>query len=178
MHKFRDLLFEPDGRGTDSGPGIMNAAKRISWYDYFIWAAIGGGLAFVLTYIFNALGYTKAQSYMEAAEGLFGVSSSIFVLFVLYCLVTPLMEELIFRYFIFNLIERYTKRAALSILLTSVLFGIYHMNPVQSLYAFLMGIVITYSYYRYKRLAIPFVVHAAANAVALAVTYGGLSLNR
>ncbi|MCR5403188.1 MAG: CPBP family intramembrane metalloprotease [Butyrivibrio sp.] len=157
-----------------TGSVYSSNAGRIKWYDCIIWAAIGGGTAFVLTFIFNALGLTSAKSYMEIAEGMFGISSSVFVLFMLYCLVTPLVEELIFRYFIFNFIDRYTKSAVLSILLTSALFGIYHMNPVQGSYAFLMGIVITYSYYRYKKLAIPFAVHSAANAVALVVTCSGM----
>ncbi len=139
-------------------------------FTHLVWGLIGALCALVLTFIFNATGLTKLGSFQEAENALFGVSSSIPVLIVLYCFATPMAEELIFRYFLYNFICRYVKRAAVAIILTAALFGIYHLNPVQMLYGFLMGLVITYSYYRHHTLSIPFVVHACANAVALAIT--------
>jgi membrane protease YdiL (CAAX protease family) len=135
-----------------------------------IWGLIGALCALVLTFIFNATGLTQIGSFQEAENALFGISSSVPVLIVLYCFFTPLVEELIFRYLLYNFIMRYVKRAAAGIILTAALFGIYHLNPVQMLYGFLMGLIITYSYYRHHILTIPFVVHACANAVALAIT--------
>lgn len=137
---------------------------------HLIWGLTGALCALVLTFIFNATGLTQIGSFQKAENALFGISSSVPVLVVLYCFVTPLAEELIFRHLLYNFIMRYVKRAAIGIILTAALFGIYHLNPVQMLYGFLMGLVITYSYYRHHSLSIPFVVHACANAVALAIT--------
>ncbi|WP_034443650.1 CPBP family intramembrane glutamic endopeptidase [Butyrivibrio sp. AE2032] len=144
---------------------------KIKWYEFLIWTGIGALAAFILTLIFNVTGLTRVSSFEEASQGLFYVSDSIWVLIALYCFATPLIEELIFRYCIYNLVLKYTKKAAIAIILTAALFGIYHLNPVQMLYGFLMGLLITYSYHRYKILTIPFLVHAAANAVALAYTF-------
>ena len=138
---------------------------------YIICALISCVLALVLNFLFNALGLTENEAFQEASDSLMGVSDNPLLLILLYCIVTPLFEEIIFRYFIYNLIDKYTKRAALSILITSALFGIYHMNPVQMLYGFLMGLIITYSYSKYKVITIPFLVHSAANAVALVYTF-------
>ena len=137
---------------------------------HLMWGLIGAVCALLLTFIFNATGLTQIGSFKEAENALFGISSSLPVLVVLYCIITPLAEELIFRYFLYNFISRYVKRAAVAIFLTAALFGIYHLNPVQILYGFLMGLPITYSYYREHTLSIPFVVHACANAVALVIT--------
>ena len=150
---------------------MKNTSAAVRWYEYILWAGIGALAAIILTYIFNVTGLTSLSSYVEANEGLFGVSKSIPVLIVLYCLVTPVLEEIIFRYFIFNLLKKRIKKAAVSILITAALFGIYHLNPVQMLYGFLMGLLITYSYYKRPVLTIPITVHAAANAVALAYTF-------
>ncbi len=145
--------------------------KEIKWYIYPLWAAIGAVCAFLLTLVFNALGLTAVESYQEASQGLFYASSSVAVLVVLYCFATPLIEEILFRFFIYNFVLKYIKKAAASIVITAALFGLYHLNPVQMLYGFIMGLVITYSYSRYNILTIPFLVHSAANAVALLFTF-------
>ena len=137
---------------------------------HLLWALIGALSAFVLTIIFNITGLTDLTSFQNAEGQLFSVSDSVAVLVILYCFATPLVEELIFRYLIFNFLYKHVKRAALAIITTAALFGIYHLNPVQALYGFLMGLIITYSYYRHRSLSIPFIVHMAANAVALAFT--------
>ena len=144
---------------------------RPKWYIYVLWTAVGAALAGVLNFAANITGLVKEPAFNEAATGLFYVSNSLSVLMVLYCFATPFIEELLFRYFIFNLLLKYTKRAALSVVICAALFGLYHMNPVQMVYCFIMGLVITYSYYRNRVLTIPFLVHAAANAVALAFTF-------
>ena len=133
-----------------------------------IWALIGALSALVLTVIFNAIGLTSLDSFSVAENRLFSISSSTAILIMMYCFATPLAEEILFRYFLFNFLNRHIKRAAVAIVLTAALFGIYHLHPVQALYGFLMGLLITYSYYRHRALTIPLVVHIAANAVALA----------
>ncbi|RKM61951.1 CPBP family intramembrane metalloprotease [Butyrivibrio sp. CB08] len=144
---------------------------RPKWYIYVLWAAIGAALAGVLNFAANITGLVTEPSFNKAATGLFYVSNSLPVLIILYCFATPLIEELLFRYFIFNLLLKYTKRAALSVVICAALFGLYHLNPVQMVYGFIMGLVITYSYYKNRVLTIPFLVHAAANAVALVFTF-------
>ena len=145
--------------------------ERPKWYICLFWACIGASLAGILNYAANITGLVEDSSFRQAAQGLYYVSPSLPVLIVLYCFATPLIEELLFRYFIFNLLYKYTKRAALSIVICAALFGLYHLNPLQIAYGFLMGLLITYSYYRHRILTVPFLVHAAANAVALAFTF-------
>ena len=135
-----------------------------------IWALSGALSALVLTVIFNAIGLTSLDSFSDAENRLFSISSSTAILIMMYCFATPLAEEILFRYFLFNFLNRHIKRAAVAIVLTAALFGIYHLHPVQALYGFLMGLLITYSYYRHRALTIPLVVHIAANAVALVYT--------
>ena len=135
-----------------------------------LWALIGALSALVLTVIFNITGLTQIESFKSSESQLYSISDSLALLITVYCFATPFAEEMIFRYFIFNFLNRRIKRAAVSILITAALFGIYHLHPVQALYGFLMGLIITYSYYRHRIITVPFIVHVAANAVALAYT--------
>lgn len=75
----------------------------------------------------------------------------------------PLVEETVFR----GLIMHYLKRAGLCFwivnLIQALLFGIYHGNLVQGLYAFCIGLLLGYLAGRYNSLIIPVIVHALFN---------------
>ena len=154
---------------------FLNPSKpfenRQKWYIFLFWALTGGLCAAVLTWVFNRTGLVNAPSYQEAAKGLLGASSHISVLVLMYCLMTPVAEEIIFRFLIYGYIFKKTGSGILSVVATALLFGLYHLNPVQMLYGFLMGLVITYGYHHRRNLLIPILAHSAANAVALMFTF-------
>ncbi len=145
--------------------------KKPVWYVYLIWAVIGASCAAALTWLFNITGLVEDSSFREAAAGLFGLSSRLYVLAALYCIITPTLEEVFFRFLLFGFIYGRTGKPRLSIIAAAAAFGLYHLNPVQILYGFLMGLVITYGYYRHRNLLIPIIAHSAANAVALLFTF-------
>ena len=68
------------------------------------------------------------------------VSAAIFVLNI--TIVAPLVEEIVFRGIILNLLRRFGD--SLALLLSSILFAAVHMNLVQMPNAFIMGLVIGY----------------------------------
>lgn len=188
--------------------------KQVRWYNYIEVTVISIVTTIALTFLFGALGLTDNQAYSEIAQRQFFGHDSIAETIGLYCFVSPIVEELIFRFGIFNLMLMIIRRLGLSkdipaaatvrecdssfepdklrsdrfvsvfklirglgqdihlcVWLTSLLFGIYHMNLVQGLYAFLMGLIITYSYAVYRKFSIPVVAHICANATALVITY-------
>jgi membrane protease YdiL (CAAX protease family) len=69
---------------------------------------------------------------------------------------------MVFRGIIFNRIHKWLGDTQ-TILLCAILFALYHFNPVQGLYAFLMGLLISWNYNRYHKISTAFAVHAAAN---------------
>ncbi len=145
--------------------------KKCSPYTYLFWMIAGAGCAAILTVIFNFLSLLDDPSFKEAAEGLFSVSPHLSVMVLLYCVISPTIEEIIFRYLVFGFINKKTGKTPLSILATAMLFGIYHLNPVQMLYGFLMGLLITCGYSRHRNIFIPILTHSAANMVALIFTF-------
>lgn len=77
----------------------------------------------------------------------------------------PLIEEIVFRGIVFRSLRRVSP-AWVAILASSVLFGLYHMNLVQIVYATLMGIVAGIIYEKSNNLLFPILVHVANNLVA------------
>ncbi len=74
----------------------------------------------------------------------------------------PVFEEILFRGLIFGELRKITKvRAALVI--QALLFGIFHLNAIQSSYAFLIGLLLGFVYYRSNSIIAPMIVHIIIN---------------
>ena len=89
-------------------------------------------------------------------------------------IVTPVVEELVFRGLTFRRLKEYTN-FWVAALVSSALFGIYHMNLIQGLYAFVFGIIICVLYDRYGHLAAAVLVHFGANLLSVILQYAGVS---
>ena len=147
-----------------------DTSKSVTPGTYMVYGVMGALFALALTVLFNALGLVEAESYQKVAKSQFGVFESPVMMMLLYCVFTPIVEEVVFRFVIYNSLNYAIKKDLWALMLSSSLFGIYHMNPVQGVYAFLMGVVICYCYRRSESIFVPIIVHASANLIALAYT--------
>ncbi|WP_051544925.1 CPBP family intramembrane glutamic endopeptidase [Butyrivibrio sp. MC2021] len=147
-----------------------NMSVRISAGSYVKYAAVSALWAFILTYAFNRAHFVDMPTYKAIAADQFYVFDSPFMLFLLYCVFTPIVEEIVFRFIIYNSLLMWLKDALMAIIISSALFGVYHMNPVQGFYAFFMGLLICFLYYKSDNIFVPIIAHASANLVALAYT--------
>ena len=80
----------------------------------------------------------------------------------------PLAEELAFR----GLVQRRAcsfMRPRTAVLLTALLFGLYHMNMIQFLYAFPLGLLLGALYWKSGDLKTAVLAHMAANMIVLAI---------
>lgn len=109
----------------------------------------------------------NSETYAQTAEHQYSVLFP-FGLF-LYGIISPLAEEVIFRGIIYNRMKKYMP-VIISMLLSSLLFGLYHGNLVQTLYGFCMGTLIAYTYERFGKFFYAFLFHAAANVTVYTVT--------
>lgn len=89
-------------------------------------------------------------------------------------IVTPVVEELVFRGLVFRRMKEYTSFWPAAIV-SSLLFGLYHMNLVQGIYAFLFGIILCLLYERYGHLAAAIVIHFGANLLSVILQYANIS---
>lgn len=89
---------------------------------------------------------------------------------ILYGFVAPLAEEIVFRALILQRLKKHFP-TGLSIVCSAFIFGAYHGNVVQGLYAFIIGILLAYMYELYNRFWAPFVFHSVANLAVFFLTY-------
>lgn len=89
----------------------------------------------------------------------------------LYGVCSPIVEELLFRGLVQRGLNRLfasvQKGIYLSVLVTALLFAIYHGNLAQAMFAFPMGILIGLSYVRLLSIYAPIVFHVCANVTTL-----------
>lgn len=106
--------------------------------------------------------YTELLDSMGMGQGL--------VPFFYMAVLAPLAEELIFR----GLILKYEEKAVpffVANFIQAFLFGIYHQNVVQFVYAFFVGMLLGYLYKKYDSLALTIVVHGIVNASGNILSY-------
>ena len=100
----------------------------------------------------------------SASERLFSVSLPKQI--VLYGFVSPFVEELVFRQFLFSLLRRLFS-PKVSAVIASAAFALWHGNMLQILYAFPMGILFQYLKERDNTLISPVCCHSGANLCAV-----------
>ncbi len=76
-------------------------------------------------------------------------------------------EELLFRRILYRKLAGYGEKVY--ILFSSLCFGLFHINPSQVFYAFLLGLILAVVYARTKRLWIPISLHFFLNTLGLLV---------
>lgn len=81
-------------------------------------------------------------------------------------IIGPIVEELVFRYVIFNGLRRKMNVAAAAVL-SALIFGLFHLEFVHLLIYFVMGLVLTFVYIQTKRIIVPIIVHMALNTITV-----------
>ena len=77
------------------------------------------------------------------------------------CFIGPLCEELVFRGLLAGRLARYGQKPGAFI--SALLFGLYHANLEQFFYAFLLGLLLAYVYYRTGLLRVSVALHMVLN---------------
>ena len=89
-----------------------------------------------------------------------------------YGILTPFIEELLFRGIVWHRLRRgFTPLE--SALLSSLLFGVSHGNLPQGIYGFIMGMVFALSYELTRRFEVPFLLHCTCNLAVLTAASAG-----
>lgn len=110
----------------------------------------------------------SSEAYNKVHEMQYGVQFAVGL--VLYGIISPLAEEAVFRGILYNRMKRcFNYRIAL--LVSSLLFGIYHGNLVQAVYGSILGMMIAYFYDQYKSFAAPVLFHGVANVSMYVMNY-------
>jgi len=106
------------------------------------------------------------QSYEEIVEIL--GSGNLLVRSLPIVIAAPIGEELLHRGIVLNRLLSWMPKWV-AVLVGSALFGLLHLNLLQGLYAFVLGIAFSLLYVRYRNLWVPIFAHAAINLTSIAI---------
>lgn len=141
-------------------PGVL---KIITGCVFVISFSLSTQIAAVLV---NAA--ASSSTYGEVASAQYSCSLAVGI--IVSCIIAPLAEEILFRGIIYTSFRRYTP-IFLAVIISGVIFGIYHGNIIQGIYGFIFGCLIALAYEYYGNFAAPVAVHALQNLVAYLGTY-------
>lgn len=108
-----------------------------------------------------------SKSYQEVANTLY--SGGIVLELLTVGILGPICEELVFRGLMFRRLCGYMK-PIIAVLVSALMFGIYHGNIVQGVYAFFLGMIMALCCQRFNTLWAPIVIHVAANITSVCIT--------
>ena len=106
-----------------------------------------------------------------SAEGIyarFPYASQRMALIVGGVVAAPIAEEVFFRGFVYNTLERRVRNPA-AILLSAACFALMHVSPLSMPIIFVMGIVLAVAYQRTRSLTFTILVHAINNGFSFAI---------
>lgn len=81
-------------------------------------------------------------------------------------ILAPILEEVLFRGAIQGYLMRCFKNPYVGIIIASLVFGVFHLNPSQIVYASLLGFILGWIYYRTRSLLPVIIGHILNNSLA------------
>ncbi|MCI5529770.1 MAG: CPBP family intramembrane metalloprotease [Blautia sp.] len=111
-------------------------------------------------------GTTKSSAVYQESSAAIMEGKSLLVMIFWFGILVPLAEEAVFRWLIYLRLRDHLRVAA-SAVLSGLLFGIYHMNLIQGIYAFLLGAVFAVLMEWRGKLLVSVLLHMGANIGSL-----------
>lgn len=90
--------------------------------------------------------------------------------FLVFVILSPVMEELLFRWLIYGRMKAMLN-ASMAVILSAVFFGFYHGNLLQGIYAVIMGIVMAIIYEKSGSILSSMLFHIGANGLVYGTKY-------
>jgi membrane protease YdiL (CAAX protease family) len=139
------------------------------------WAVVGAGLAYLSSEIISRLLFDPLGFVPDAQEvvRVFGQTPNLLLkvsLAVTACLFAPVVEEMLFRGFLYPVLRRFTDGAFAGVF-TGLLFGLVHRNLYGAIPLALLGVVLTMAYERTRGLGLPIAIHALFNTASIVLMW-------
>lgn len=154
--------------------GFMTTKKevwKIPLWQYTLLMVGTVLFSYGMNYLFTVTGFiSKSESYQNMVKSQYDAALGIGL--ILYCIVSPLVEEVMFRGFLYGRMRVYMPKVG-AVLVSALLFGVYHGNLVQGIYGFGMGIIYTLVYEKYQNFYLAVFMHSITNMVAYYVQLNG-----
>ena len=169
----RRIPTSPHNREWVNRSAVTKEKPPFTLRSWMVLLVIGMGCMYAGALVGNILmdmlsrvtGYDYANGLNSLVE-----DSPLWMTFTTVCICAPIGEELLFRKLLVDRVRGYGDKVA--ILLSGLLFGLFHGNLFQFFYAFLLGMILAYVYTRSGDLRWCVAMHAAVNLLGSIVMPG------
>lgn len=103
------------------------------------------------------------------------ITTNIYLSIIGTIIIGPILEEIIFRYILYNKLCLFNNKKV-SIILTTIIFSLLHNNFINILYAFIIGFILTTIYSKRNNIKEVIVLHAISNAMSLLINKFDITL--
>tara|TARA_B100000945_G_C20218490_1_gene519485 strand:+ start:25 stop:813 length:789 start_codon:yes stop_codon:yes gene_type:complete len=100
-----------------------------------------------------------------------------FLLFIAVVIIAPLGEELLFRGFLQQILEKHWKDVTKAVLVTALFFAMIHMNPYWFIQIYILGILLGFLAWKTKSVIPPLILHGINNAMAMFFSFAEIENN-
>lgn len=153
-----------------AGPYIKNKGlKADSWKMIFIGLGAAGFGNILISTVISLLADSKLVKHsIDLVTTVLGTTDTktLVIQIILVVIIAPIVEELLFRGYIFTETKKIYS-LAVSVVLNGFLFGLYHMNLLQGINTFFLSIVLSLIYYYRRNITDVILVHAINNLTSL-----------
>ncbi len=163
---YRSMLKKDSFPGGNGNPANGYRIKLFTLKNMFFLAlvalgcqiVIGSGMELILPHFEKIM-----KEYNELIEEF--MYGNAVVIFITTVVLAPFSEELLFRGVIMKKAQRIAP-IGVAILIQAILFSLFHMNIVQSVYTFPAGLILGYVAYQFKSIKASIVLHMMFNALS------------
>ncbi len=166
------ILYYRRDRKREAEAGRMRRFTAVPSWQYLLAAVLGMTACLAGNNLVAVSGlYQVSDAYTEISELLYG--GKLMVELVGLGVIVPLVEELIFRGLMYRRMREYLNISTAAVV-CSLIFGFYHGNLVQGIYAFCLSLLMIYVYERFHSMLAPVLFHVAANLLSVIVSETGI----
>ncbi len=140
---------------------VFRGVPRLDARSAAALAAAGAVLSLGFGFVFARLG---VAGYTSSRETL--LTGNLPLQAVVLLAASPLLEECFFRGVLYGRMKELLPTWA-ALVGSALFFGLYHGNPAQGIYGFVMGLFLAWAMERYRTVKAPIVIHVAANLVGM-----------
>jgi membrane protease YdiL (CAAX protease family) len=163
---YRSMLQKENMFGEGGNPFEKVEIRLFTFKNIFFLALVALGCQIVIGSCMELIlpHFEKImEDYNELMEEF--MYGNVIIIFVTTVILAPFSEELMFRGVIMKKAQKIAPAGA-AILIQAILFAIFHMNIVQSVYTFPAGLILGYVAYKFKSIKASIVLHMMFNALS------------
>lgn len=164
------VLFKKDRRlERQSGLPVWKKSPAVNYIPVVVLGVVGSVGVTCLSAMIQ-MAFFDAE-YQKTAESMYTASFSAQI--IVLGLIVPIAEELIFRGVMFRR-YRENRMFLYSALWSSLFFALMHSNGMQTMYGFLLGILLCYVYEKFGSIQAPVCLHVVLNTSSVLLTQAGV----